>query len=60
MVGDSAIDFATAKAAGVPSIGVTFGYTPQPVRAMVEFRPAAIIDDFGEFLAALQQVLASR
>ena len=34
MVGDSEVDFATAAAAGVPAIGVTFGYTPLPVREL--------------------------
>jgi phosphoglycolate phosphatase len=60
MVGDSEVDFATAQAAGVPAIGVTFGYTPTPVREMVEFAPAVIIDHYREFLPALRQVLRPR
>jgi phosphoglycolate phosphatase len=55
MVGDSEVDFATAAAAGVPSIGVTFGYTPVPVR---ELKPDAVIDHYREFMGALEQVLA--
>ena len=54
MVGDSEVDFATAAAAGVPSIGVTFGYTPVPVR---ELKPGAVIDHYREFMGALEQVL---
>jgi len=55
MVGDSEIDIATAKAAQVPSIAVTFGYTPRPVH---EFAPDATIDDYAEFMAALARVRA--
>jgi phosphoglycolate phosphatase len=55
MVGDSETDIATAAAANVPSIGVTFGYTPRPVR---ELGPDAVIDHFREFPAALQKVLS--
>ncbi len=57
MVGDSEVDFATAAAAGVPSIGVTFGYTPRPVR---ELGPGAVIDHYREFMGALEQVMAKR
>jgi phosphoglycolate phosphatase len=54
MVGDSEVDFATALAAGIPSIGVTFGYTPRPVR---ELGPGIIIDHYREFMPALAKVL---
>jgi phosphoglycolate phosphatase len=54
MVGDSEVDIATAAAAEVPSIGVTFGYTPRPV---AEFGPGAVIDHYREFPAALAKVL---
>jgi phosphoglycolate phosphatase len=55
MVGDSEVDIATAAAAKVPSIAVTFGYTPRPV---AEFGPDALIDHYREFPAALKRVLA--
>jgi len=55
MVGDSEVDIAAAAAAKVPSIGVTFGYTPRPI---AEFGPDALIDHFREFPAALKRVLA--
>jgi phosphoglycolate phosphatase len=54
MVGDSEVDIATAAAAGVPSIGVTFGYTQVPVR---ELDPTAVIDHYREFMGALDKVL---
>ncbi len=57
MVGDSEVDIATAAAAGVPSIAVTFGYTPRPVR---EFNPGAVIDHYREFMPALEKVLPGR
>jgi phosphoglycolate phosphatase len=55
MVGDSEVDIATAAAAKVPSIGVTFGYTPHPI---AQFGPDALIDHYREFPAALERVLA--
>jgi phosphoglycolate phosphatase len=57
MVGDSEVDIATAAAAGVPSIAVTFGYTHRPVR---ELGPGAVIDHYREFMGALEEVLAQR
>jgi phosphoglycolate phosphatase len=55
MVGDSEVDIATAVAAGIPSIGVSFGYTRVPVR---ELGPSAVIDHYGEFMGALDDVLS--
>ncbi len=43
MVGDSDTDVATARAAGVPIIGVTFGYTEIPMR---DLWPDVVIDDY--------------
>jgi phosphoglycolate phosphatase len=51
MIGDSHTDSATAKAAGVPAILVTFGYSASPV---TEFTSAAVIDS----LADLPDVIA--
>jgi phosphoglycolate phosphatase len=56
MVGDSEVDIATAAAAGIPSIGVTFGYTQVPVR---DLRPTAVIDHYREFMPALERALAA-
>ncbi len=43
MVGDSGVDIATARAAGVPVIGVSFGYSDVPIR---ELNPDATIDTY--------------
>ena len=57
MVGDSEVDVATAAAAGVPCIGVSFGYTPRHIR---ELGADAVIDHYREFLPALERVLRGR
>ena len=57
MVGDSETDIATARAAGVPVIAVTFGYTHEPVQA---FGPDATIDHYRELVAAIGRVSARR
>ena len=57
MVGDSEVDVATAIAAKVPCIGVSFGYTPRPIR---ELGADVVIDHYREFLPALQTVLRRR
>jgi phosphoglycolate phosphatase len=44
MVGDSEADIATARAAGVPVVAVSYGYTPVPVAS---FAPDRLIDHFG-------------
>ena len=56
MVGDSDTDVATARAAGIPVIGVSFGYSDVPMR---DLRPDALIDHYQEFGAALDK-LANR
>jgi len=61
MVGDSEVDFATAQAANIPAIGVTFGYTARPVRELAPgLGVGAVIDHYREFLPALARVLARR
>jgi phosphoglycolate phosphatase len=55
MVGDSEVDIATASAAGLPSIGVTFGYTLRP---MAELGATVVITHYSEFPRALERVLA--
>jgi phosphoglycolate phosphatase len=53
MVGDSRTDIATAKAAGIPVVAVTFGYTDVPVR---DLEPDAVIDGFDELAAAVKRI----
>jgi phosphoglycolate phosphatase len=50
MVGDSQTDIDTARAAGVPVVGVTFGYTAIPMR---ELGPDVMIDDFADLPEAV-------
>jgi phosphoglycolate phosphatase len=50
MVGDSANDIDAARAAGLPSIAVSFGYTRTPAHALGADR---LIDHFSELPAAL-------
>lgn len=45
LVGDSETDILTARAANVPVIAVTFGYTPKPV---AEYGPDHLISHFDE------------
>ena len=53
MVGDSDVDVQTAKAANIPVVGVTFGYTDRP---MHELDAHATIDHYDELPAALARV----
>lgn len=53
MVGDSRTDIATAKAASVPVVAVTFGYTDVPVR---ELGPDMVIEAYGELAAAVAEL----
>jgi phosphoglycolate phosphatase len=55
MVGDSETDVLTARNAGVPVIGVPFGYTPRPVE---EFGPDRMIRNFDEAYEAILDLLA--
>jgi len=50
MVGDSATDIRTARAAGVPVIAVDFGYSEVPVS---EFAPDRVIGHFKQLPAAI-------
>ena len=54
MIGDSGVDVATAKAAGVPVIGVSFGYTDTPVSA---YAPDAVIDHYRELEPAIARLV---
>ncbi|WP_373504350.1 phosphoglycolate phosphatase [Aestuariivirga sp.] len=55
MVGDSETDILTARNAGVPVIGVPFGYTPKPVQ---EYGPDRMIAHFDEAYEAIQDLFA--
>lgn len=55
MVGDSETDVLTARNAGVPVIGVPFGYTPQPVSS---YGPDRMISHFDEAWDVIQDLFA--
>ena len=54
MFGDSQTDFDTANAAGIPVVGVTFGYSPDPIH---NFNLTKIISDYSEIdLAEVEEL----
>ena len=56
MIGDSETDVLTARAAGVPMIAVTFGYTPKPVK---EFGPDYLVDHYDQMWPVIERALDS-
>ena len=54
MIGDSRVDIATARAAGVPIVAVSFGYSEVPIR---DLDPDAVIDNYEELAPILQKIL---
>ncbi|MFO1091680.1 MAG: phosphoglycolate phosphatase [Hyphomicrobiales bacterium] len=54
MVGDSETDILTARAAGVPVIAVTFGYTDKPVET---FAPDRLASSMGEVWRHIEEEL---
>lgn len=55
MIGDTGIDIAAARAAGIPVIGCTFGYSEAPIDTLA---PDAAISHFSELEAAASSLLA--
>jgi phosphoglycolate phosphatase len=55
MVGDSAADVNAAKAAGVPVVAVSFGYTEVPAR---DLGADAVIDRFADLIAPARRLLS--
>ncbi len=56
LVGDSITDADTARAAGVPFVAVSFGFSDRPVEAL---GADAVIDDYGELAGALERLAAT-
>jgi phosphoglycolate phosphatase len=54
MIGDSATDLATGRAARVPVILLSYGYTPTPAR---ELGADLVLDDFADVPAAVDHLL---
>ena len=57
MVGDSSADVDAARAAGIPVIGVTFGYSPVP---MASLAPDVLIHDFHDLSVTCAAALFAR
>jgi phosphoglycolate phosphatase len=55
MIGDSKTDVDTARAAGIPVIGFTFGYTDVP---MADLRPDIVLEHFDGLAAGVRRLLA--
>lgn len=53
LVGDSIVDAETARAAAVPFVAVSFGFSDRPVEAL---GADAVIDDYGELAGALERL----
>ena len=56
MIGDSATDVATARAANVPVVLVSFGYTPEPASAL---GGDVVVDHFADIPAAAKRLLTA-
>ena len=54
MIGDSATDIRTARAAGIPVIAVDFGYSEQPI---AELNPDQVISHFAQLPAAIAALM---
>jgi phosphoglycolate phosphatase len=52
-VGDSIVDADTARAAGLPFVAVSFGFSDRPVEAL---GADSVIGDFGELAGALERL----
>lgn len=57
MIGDSTTDYLTARAAGVPVILVTYGYTPDPAESL---GADAVTDDFSRLPELVEEILARK
>jgi phosphoglycolate phosphatase len=57
MVGDAGTDVGVARRAGVPVIGVSFGYTDVPI---AELKPDRVIDQMRELPSAVERVMSER
>lgn len=57
MLGDTLTDLATARAAGVPCVLVSFGFAAEP---LTELAPEAIVDHFDEVPPLLERLSARR
>jgi phosphoglycolate phosphatase len=54
MIGDSEVDVAVAKAAGIPVIAVSYGYAKTPLAAL---KPDALVDRFDQVRSEVERIL---
>ncbi len=54
MIGDSNTDVQTAKAAGIPVVGVTFGYTDVPI---TDLGCNAVVSHYGDLLEVVAELI---
>jgi phosphoglycolate phosphatase len=54
MIGDTGIDIAAARAADIPVVGCTFGYSDEPIETL---KPDAVISHYSELEAAVRSLL---
>src|SRR5674476_31085 len=57
MIGDSATDIRTARAAGIPVIAVDFGYSERPV---AEFGPDRVISHFAQLPESVAAIFSAQ
>ena len=57
MVGDAGPDIGVARRAGVPVIGVEFGYTEVPI---ADLKPDRLIGHMSELRAAVESLMPAR
>jgi phosphoglycolate phosphatase len=57
LIGDSETDVLTARAARLPIIGVSFGYTDVPMR---DLNPDALIDRYSELRPVIDHIMGKR
>jgi phosphoglycolate phosphatase len=57
MVGDAGPDIGVARRAGIPVIGVEFGYTEIPI---ADLKPDLLIGHFSDLPAAVESLMAAR
>jgi phosphoglycolate phosphatase len=55
MIGDTGIDIAAARAADIPVVGCTFGYSDEPIEILA---PDAVISHYSELDAVIRGLLA--
>ena len=54
MVGDSEIDIRTSKAAGIPVIGVSFGFSKEPIASL---KPDLVLDHYDKLATAIDALV---